>query len=51
MQKAVARLSVEAEYYTASEMGIKIMYLRNLLRNMGFAQDPDRPVYEDNTAC
>ena len=26
-------------------------YLSNLLHNMGFPQDDDTPVYEDNTAC
>ena len=32
-------------------MAIEVLYLRNLLANMGFAQAPDTPVYEDNTAC
>ena len=32
-------------------MEIKIIYLRNLLDNMGFNLDDDTPVYEDNTAC
>jgi hypothetical protein len=32
-------------------MAIEGKYLRNLLSNMGFQQDPDTPVYEDNTAC
>ena len=50
MQKTIALSTAEAEYYAASEMGIEIMYLRNLLRNMGFPQDPDTPVYEDKTA-
>ena len=49
MQKTVS-LST-AEYYSASEMAIEVLYLRNLLANMGFAQAPDTPVYEDNAAC
>ena len=51
MQKTIALSTAEAEYYAASEMGIKILCLRNLLHNMGFPQHPDTPVYEDNTAC
>ena len=43
--------TAEAEYYAASEMAIEILYLRNLLANMGFPEHPDTPVYEDNTAC
>ena len=51
MQKTVSLLNAEAEYYLASEMAIEVLYLRNLLENMGFLQEPDTPVYEDNTAC
>ena len=32
-------------------MAIEVLYLRNLLKNMGFEQAPDTPVYKDNTAC
>jgi hypothetical protein len=51
MQKTVSLSTAEAEYYAASEMAIEVIYLRNLLENMGFPQAPDTPVYEDNTAC
>ena len=51
MQKTIALSTAEAECYAASEMGIEILCLRNLLHNLGFPQDPDTPVYEDNTAC
>jgi hypothetical protein len=51
MQKTVALSTAEAEYYAASEMAIKVIYLRNLLENMASPQAPDTPVYEDNTAC
>jgi hypothetical protein len=51
MQKTVALSTAEAEYYSASEMAIEILYLRNLLANMGFPEGLDTPVYEDNTAC
>ena len=51
MQKTVSLSMAEAENYAASEMAIEILYLRNLLANMGFPEHPDTPVYEDNTAC
>ncbi len=50
MQKTIALSTAEAEYYhSASEMAVEIIYLRNLIRNMGL--EDDTPVYEDNTAC
>jgi hypothetical protein len=36
MHKTVALSTAEAEYYSASEMAIEILYLGNLLANMGF---------------
>ena len=51
MQKSVSLSTAEAEYYAASEMAIEVMYLHSLLANMGFAEQPNTPVYEDNTAC
>jgi len=54
MQKTIALSTAEAEYYPASEMAVEkleIIYLRNLIRNMGLPQEDDTPVYEDNTAC
>ncbi len=49
MQKTVAS-KAEAEYCAALVMAIEIIYLWNLLQNMGFGGKPDTPVYEDNTA-
>ena len=51
MLKSVSLSTAEAEYYAASEMAIEVLYLRNLLANMGFAEQPNTLVYEDNTAC
>ena len=51
MQKTVSLSTAEAEYCTASKMAIEIIYLRNLLSNMGIPEKPNIPVYEDNTAC
>ncbi len=51
MQKTMALSTAEVEYYSASEMAVEIIYLRNLIRNMGLPQEDDTPVYEDDTAC
>ena len=51
IQKTVSLSTAEAEYYSASEMAIEVLYIRNLLANIGFVQAPDTPVYEDNSAC
>ena len=42
MQKTVSLSTAEAEYYAASEMAIEVIYLRNLLANMGFLRSPTR---------
>ena len=48
----VTKLSTAvAEYYSASTAATEVLYLRNLLENMGFAQPALTPMYEDNTAC
>ncbi len=51
MQKTIALSTAEAEYYSASEMAVEIIYLRNLIRNMGLPQEDYTPVYEDITTC
>jgi hypothetical protein len=51
MQKKIALSTAEAEYYSASEIAVEIMYLRNLIRNMGLPQEEDTSMYEDSTAC
>jgi hypothetical protein len=50
-QKTTALSTAEAEYYAASTEATEVLYLRNLLESMGFAQRGPTPVYEDNTAC
>ncbi len=50
LQKTIALLTVEAEYYSASTAAVEVIYLRSLLRNMGFAPKSWTPVYEDNNA-
>jgi hypothetical protein len=51
LQKTVALSTAEAEYYSASSAAVEVIYLRNLLKSMGFGQSSWTPVYEDNTAC
>jgi hypothetical protein len=51
MQKTVALSTAEAEYYSASEMAVEVIYLRNLLGNMRLGQINHTPVYEENSAC
>ncbi len=53
MQKtlAVSISTAEAEYYAASEMAFEVLYLRNLLANIGYPEDPNMQVYADTTAC
>ena len=49
MQKSIALSTAEAEYYSVSEMAIEMIYLRNLLANMGLPQEDYTEVFEDNT--
>ena len=51
LQKTVALSMAEAEYYSASSAAVEVIYLRGLLKNMGFAPTKWTPVYEDNNAC
>ena len=51
LQKSVALSTAEAEYYSASLGAVEVIYLRQLLRDMGFGPTSPTPVYEDNTAC
>ena len=51
MQKSIALSTAEAEYYSVSEMAIEMIYLRNLLANMGLPQEDFTEVFEDNAAC
>ena len=51
LQKTIALSTAEAEYYLASLGAVEVIYLRTLLRDMGFAPKSPTPVYEDNTAC
>ena len=51
LQKTTALSTAEAEYYSASTAATEVLYLRNLLERIVFAQPQPTPVYEDKTAC
>ncbi len=55
MQKSTALSTAEAEYYSAavsaSTAATEVLYIRNLIDNMGSAEQKPAPVCEDNTAC
>jgi hypothetical protein len=51
LQKTIALSTAEAEYYSASTAAVEVIYLRYLLRSMGFAPKSWTPVCEDNNAC
>ncbi len=51
LQKTVVLSTAEAEYNAASSAAVEVIYLRYLLRSMGFAPKKWTPVYEDNNAC
>ena len=51
MHKTTALSTAEAEYYSASTAGCEVLYLRDLLRRLGFGQKKPTPIYEDNAAC
>jgi hypothetical protein len=50
-QDSVALSTSEAEYMAASEVGKEILYLRVILRNVGYAQTAPTNIFEDNLAC
>ena len=50
-QDSVALSTSEAEYMAASEVDKEILYLRVILRDVGYAQTAPTNIYEDNLAC
>jgi hypothetical protein len=50
-KKTTALSTEEAEYYSASTVAAKVLYLRYLLQELGFAQQKPAPMYEDNSVC
>jgi len=50
-QPVTALSSTEAEYYAASSCGQEILFLRHLLRDIGFPENFATPLKIDNSAC
>eukprot|EP00961_Rhodomonas_salina_P036574 491383-Rhodomonas_salina.1 len=50
-QKVTALSSAESEFYAASACGCEIFYLQQVMSAMGFDQEGQTPVAEDNIAC
>jgi hypothetical protein len=50
-QDSVALSTSEAEYMTVNEVGKEILYLRVILRDVGYTQTALTNIYEDNLAC
>jgi hypothetical protein len=51
LQKSVSLSTAEAEYYAASLAAVDVIYLRTLLRGMGFLPEGYTPVFDDSNAC
>ncbi len=51
LQPTVALSSAEAEYFALCEAAKQLLYLRNLLADMGLPCDGPTTVYEDNQPC
>ena len=51
LQKTTALSTAGAEYYSALAAGCEFLYLRDLLRRLGFGQRKIAPIYEDNATC
>eukprot|EP00961_Rhodomonas_salina_P054757 735670-Rhodomonas_salina.1 len=50
-QGCVTLSSAEAEFVAASQCGQEVLYLRQLLEQLGYKQTEPTRVYEDNEAC
>ena len=49
--KLVTLSSTEAEYVAAAEIATETIFLRNLLKDIGFPQRHPTVIYEDNKSC
>jgi len=50
-QNVVALSSAEAEFMAASSLVQEVVYIRKLLTNLGFPQEPATEIGEDNRTC
>jgi hypothetical protein len=50
-QKSASGSTAESEYKAMYEVGIEVVWLRNLMTELGYSQQDPTAIYEDNTAC
>ncbi len=50
-QDCVSLSTSEAEYVAASQCGQEVYYMREILREFGYAQTAPTHIYQDNLAC
>ena len=50
-QDCVSLSTSEAEYVAATQNGQEVYYMREILRDFGFAQTAPTQIYEDSLAC
>jgi hypothetical protein len=51
VQKSTALFATEAEYYLAWSAGNNVLFLCQLLKQIGFAQETPTLLFDDKTAC
>ena len=51
MEIQAPEVGAQAEYYSASLGTVEVIYLRQLLLDMGFGPTSPTPVYEDDNVC
>eukprot|EP00961_Rhodomonas_salina_P238255 3220222-Rhodomonas_salina.1 len=50
-QEIVAMSTAEAEFIAASRAAQEALYLRTMLRDLGYEQTEPTTIFEDNNAC
>jgi hypothetical protein len=50
-QKSVALSTMDAEYMALSDVIKEVVWVRSLLRSIGYKMNEATPIYEDNNAC
>ena len=51
VQRTVALTTTEAEFYSLTDTGKLVLYVRLVLLDLGLEQDDTTKIYEDNRGC
>ena len=51
LQRMIALSSTEAEFYALTEADKLVLYIRHVLKDLGFEQTDPTTIYEDNRGC